>query len=365
MVAREITQIDTDLGVQGSKPCAVIIQPVLQNDQRNRHHAVISRYLKHRAVLQIDPRSGQIQPHITRDDLDIAVELARLPVRGRDINRVRLVLETEINPRLQPFIEVTDRRAAHKPVREPEIVLPPQMVGVEMVQIPVRLFALGIGSCGDLQRIFACHEPCLQLTMHIKLTDLVTQYAHLPLYMIPHVRSAVFVNRAADESVVRPSVIEDTVCSAGHHAADAQRVLQKPLTFVHSKSRDTEFQLRVVCFAESHRDRVPDRQHVRRVIRLTRVVIGRVVEPLVGGFLDIAPVGVVGLENMTECHQRHIFHFDGVFLYPPSVFNHTNRVVILTRIGNRILVVQVAAQIPITDHGIHPNGQIFGTQTAT
>ena len=52
MIPGEIPQINTNLRIQRSKPRAVVIQPVLQDNRRNRHHRIVRRMLNNRVVFQ-------------------------------------------------------------------------------------------------------------------------------------------------------------------------------------------------------------------------------------------------------------------------------------------------------------------------
>ena len=160
----------------------------------------------------------------------------------------------------------------------------------------------------------------------------------------------------ADERVIGPFIvvfIDISVFAALAHSMTVTRLagrhergavgVHKPLALVHRKSGNTEFEFRVIGFAEGNSDGVTNREHVRRVVRFARVVVRRVVEILVRGLLYITPIRVVGLENMTESHQRHILHLDRIFLHASSVFYHHDRIMILARISNRILIMQVSA----------------------
>ena len=89
------------------------------------------------------------------------------------------------------------------------------------------------------------------------------------------------------------------------------------------------------------------------------------IKSLIRSLLHIPPVRVIGLEDMTECDQRDIFHFHRVMLHTLAVFDHFYRIVVLTLFGNRILVMQIPAQISVTRHGIQPDGKVLRTQTAS
>ena len=118
MVLGEIAYIYADLCVQRSEPCTVVIESVLQDDQRNRQHAVVRTMLYDRFVLEVDPRRCQVQAYIAREDLYIAVKLVRSPIGKRHVDRVRLVLKAEVDMRLEPFIVVMDRGTTQEPEAE-------------------------------------------------------------------------------------------------------------------------------------------------------------------------------------------------------------------------------------------------------
>ena len=229
------------------------------------------------------------------------------------------------------------------------------MIRMVMLQVPIRCLALCICPCCQDQRELTRLELRLQLTMHIELSDLIAQYTNLPLYSVMHIRSAMFVNRSAYVGVVGPFIIVDTVV---RHA-----VTQEPLTLIHSIYRSSELQLRVIRLAKRHRYRVPNCQHIGRVVRLGTVAVDIVVEPLVGGLLQITSVRVIGLKYMTERHQRDVFYFDCIPHHPMSVFYHLYRIVILPIHGDGILVMQISAQVSVRGHGVQPYRQIFCIET--
>ena len=356
VILREIAQVDAYLCIEGFEPRAVVIEPVLQDDEGHRQHAVVGAMLEHGAVLEVDPRGGQVEADIAGDDLYVAVVLTRFPIGRGDIDGVGLVLKTEVDPRLKPLVGIGDGGSAEEAIGETEVIIPPDMVGAVGLQVVVGRLALGVGACVDGERVSAGVELRSEFTVHIELADLVAEDAHFAFDMIVHVRAAMLVNGSADEGVVGPAVVVDAIRIVGH------AVVEEALALVHREGRDTEAELGVVRFAEGDGEGIADREHVRRVIGVAGVVIGGVVEMLVRVFLDVPPVRVIGLEDMTESHKGYMLHLDRIAFDASSVFDHFDRVVVLALAGDGILVVEVAAEVAIPDHGVEPHGYIFGVE---
>ena len=228
------------------------------------------------------------------------------------------------------------------------------MVRVIMLQIPVRRLALRISARRNQHRVLTRLELRLQFTLHVELTYLITHYANFSLYIIMYVRTAVLVYRTAHKRVVCPFIVINTVVRYA--------VAHEPLTFVHRKHCCAELQFCVVCFAEGDRNRVANRQHICCVVRLGRIIIGRVVKSLLCRLLDIPSVRVIGLEDMTESHNRNILHFDGIMQFPSSVLDHLNRIVILSVFCYRILVMQIPTQVAVTNHRIESHRKVLCAQ---
>ena len=227
---------------------------------------------------------------------------------------------------------------------------------MEMLQVPVGCLTLGIRTSGDEQRVLAGLEACFQFAMHIKLTYLVTEYADGAFDGVMDVGTAVLMDGTANEGVVGPFVIVYAVVRHG--------VTHEALAFVHGKSRDTEFEFGVIRFAEGDSDDVADGEHVGGVSGLAIVVVGGIIETLVGGFLDIAPVGVIRFKDMTESHEGDVPDLDRIFLDPSSVFNDLDGVVVRFFGGDSVLVMEVAAEVAVPGHGVQSDGDIFRRQTA-
>ena len=156
MVFREEPKIDTYLCVQRvAEPTTVVIQAVLENDDRNRHDAVLRRILDDGMVLQINPRCGEVKLYITAENLYVTMMLLGLPIGSRDVDGVGYVLKREVNTRFYPFRGIGYIRLTQEPIGKSEVIVPLQVVGTEMLQVRVRAHTLGIGSGTDEELVFA------------------------------------------------------------------------------------------------------------------------------------------------------------------------------------------------------------------
>ena len=99
-----------------------------------------------------------VQADIAGDHLHVSAELPRFPIALGDINGVGDILKTEINTRFEPFVHIADRGRAHESVRESEIILPPQVIRIKMLQIPVRRLAQCVCPRGNEERVVTGHE---------------------------------------------------------------------------------------------------------------------------------------------------------------------------------------------------------------
>ena len=165
--------------------------------------------------------------------------------------------------------------------------------------------------------------------------------------------------RAADEGVVGPFIVVDAVVRHG--------VVEEPLALVHGVDGGAELELGVVGLAESDGEGVAYGEDVRGVVRLGGVAVDIVVEALVGGLLDITPVGVVGLEDMTESHKGYIVHAYGVYLRAPSVDDGFDRVVVSVLFGDGVLVMKVSAEVTVARHdtfSAEAHRQVLATEAA-
>ena len=355
MVTSEIAQVDTDLCVQRFEPRAVIVEPMLQDNPRYGDDAVACAVLDNGPVFEIDPGGGDVETDVAREDLHVPVVLGRFPIGSRDVDGIGLVLKAEVDGGFDPGGGISDTGTTEETVGEAEVVLPLEVVGFEMLQVPVRRFTLGICTSGDEQRIFAGPEACFHFSVHIKLTYLVTEHADGSFDGVMDVGTAVLMDGPTDEGVVGPFIIVYTVVRHG--------VTHEPLAFVHGKSRDTEFEFGVIRFAEGDSDGVADGEHVGGVSGLAVVVVGGIIETLVGGFFDIAPVGVVRFKDMTESHEGDVPDLEGVLLDPSSVFDNLDGVVVRFLGGDSVLVMEVTAEVAVPGHGVESDGDIFRCQT--
>ncbi len=184
VITREIAQVDAYLCVECLEPSAVVVEAVLEDGERHGHDRVVGAVLDDDAVLEVDPRGGEVEADVAGDDLYVTVELTGFPVGGGDVDRVGLVLKTEVDTGLEPFVEVRDRRTAHEAVCEAEVIVPPKVVGAEVLVVPAGFLALGVRACGYLKRILTRHELRLEGTVYVKLADLITEQADLSLDVV-------------------------------------------------------------------------------------------------------------------------------------------------------------------------------------
>jgi len=357
VVFREITQVHAYLCVHRMpEPAAVVVEPVLQDEQRHRHYDIVGGMLYDGFVLEVDPGSGEVESNLTGDDLHVPHELLGTPICRRDIDGLCDVLEAEIDAGFDPFGGVRDGSASEEAVCEREVIVPSNMVRVVVVEVGAGFDALGVGACADGKGVFACVELGVNLAVHIELAELITEHAHLAFDGVQDVLAAMLMNGAADEGVVLPSVVVYAVVGNG--------VVQEPLALVHGEGGYTELEGAVVRFAERDGDCVPDREDIGGVVGPEAVAVDIIVEALIGCFFDVSSVGVIGLEDVRERDKGYVFHFDGVPFDALSVFDDLDGVYVLALFGDGVLVMEVAAEVAVARHGVESRRKVFGCHLA-
>jgi len=302
---------------------------MLQDDEGHGQDAVVGRMLDDGPVLEVDPWRGDVESDIAGEYLDATAVLMRHPVGGRDEDGVRAVFKTEIDGGGDPGSTVSDFGAAEKTIGKAEVLVPPDMIGCVMLQVRAGRDAGGLGPCGYLERVLTGHETCGELGMDVELAYFIAQDAYLSLEVVTDVGPAMFMDGTADEGIIIPL--------GGVDAIEEEGIGMEALALIHGEGGDTELKFGIESLAESDGRGIADGEHFGGVAREIGVIIGGVVEALVRIFLDVATARVIGLEDMTEGHEGYMLG---------------GGVVDLDFLGERILVMEVAAEVAIGRHGI-------------
>ena len=177
VIAREVSQVHADLGIEGPEPGAVIIEPVLKDDGRHRQDGIVGGMLDDGMVLEVDPGGSEVECDIAGDDLDAALVLARFPVGSREVYGSGYVFEREVDAGFEPLRGVRDGSSAEEAIGVFEIIRPDDMVGAIVLEVRMRRDGLGVSACTDDERCGSGLELGFESSVDIKFSDLIAQEA--------------------------------------------------------------------------------------------------------------------------------------------------------------------------------------------
>jgi len=371
-----ITHVDANLRVECAEPESVVIEVMIERNSRNGQHRV-RRHLPNDVILEVNPRGSQVQLPVDLQHLYVAgVLLGESPAVEVDV--LRQVLEADEHAGFEPFGGVTYLAAHEETVGFVELVLPDEVVGAVVLQEIVGRLVAEIGLRVDGKRIFADGESAVDMSVDLKLAQLISGKAHISAEAVSHPLAAVLVERASDKGVVGPFLANDGVGHPVQFLRDDIVIIGFAETggsdgFVLSGSGliaeelvggidgCAEAEQRVELLLKSHGQGVAYGKGVGRIARGGHVQVRVLVEPLLRSLLDVA-LHVVGHgKRMGESGDGHILDDGRVAGFLTAL---ADSLLALALDADRVVVIEVTSHILVAGHGMQVGGYILRLQFA-
>ena len=204
VILGEQAHIHTYLHIEGFHPCAVIVEVVVQC-QCGQWDILRRAVLIHDVIIQVHPRGGDIQLQVSRQHLYISRMLLGQTLVIK-VDMVGDVLKRHFQSRLHPLGRVGHLAAHVEAVGLAELVVPSVVVAEVVLYVVVGCLVLDIGLGGKGHRVFAQLESCVEMTVHLKLAQLVAHQADVSVKAVVDKSSTVLVEGRTDIGVVGPAV---------------------------------------------------------------------------------------------------------------------------------------------------------------